>query len=212
MDQTSQSFKEVKRGILKDMTNRMRDEEVCNSDIDHTETSRDACCDANESSNTGHCVVATECRDVEGEDVNNGASCMHTDVSDRSHSYIQAGGHGDSMSVCEEPSVLGNTAEGQQSETAAKTRNHHRTRGHMEPTVNPRPLNCTRVVTRQQFQKLRRTEGKISLDVKDILSSRVELLRPEFRTRSMKVMLEKMKHVLQYLTSYPVVVLDRIDD
>jgi hypothetical protein len=172
-------------------------QEVCNSDMEHTESPRCACCD------TGYCTFATECRDIEGVDISNGASC--TDSSNCDRSCTQAEGHSDSLSVHVEST-------GEQSETDTKTQSR-RLYNVLLPPVYPRPLNCTHILTRRQFQNhFKSTESKDCLDVNDILSLSDDFLGPELRTRLMTAKIYNLKKFLQDMMSYPTVVLCRIDN
>jgi hypothetical protein len=254
-DQTHQSFKKVKRDVLKDRTSTLRElnnkcgekhqqplnlsvrkeemfsahcnttepilssasqciqepravlteehrvtelsEDVCNSDMKHTETpQRSACCDGNDSCNAGYCVDATE-----HVDVSSGASCVCT----------QAAGHSEPEPVLES-CVQGNAAEEQQCETDLRTQHCYRkSRDALGPPVYPRPLTHTHILTRRSFQNsIKSIEGKVCLDVEDILSSSDDL-RLEFKTRSMKAKILNLKKLLKDLVSYPTVVLCRID-
>jgi hypothetical protein len=139
------------------------------------------------------------------EQLSTGSSCGNS-------SYTQAGGNIDSLPAQIKSRVLRNTAEGRQSKT--DTQSHSRRFYNvLEPPIYPRPFNYSHILTRRQFQNyMKSTEGKVYVDVKDILSTSDDLLRAELKTRSMKAKLGDLKKVVQDIMIYPTVVLCRIDD
>lgn len=168
-------------------------QEVCNSDMERTKVPRCTCCDADDSCNSGCCAVTTECRDMKHVDVNTGTPSTGSSSCDRSGT--QAGGYSDCIS-----------AHGIEIRSC-------RFRDVLEPPDYPRPLSYTHTLTRSQFQNhVKSIEGKVYLDVNDILSYNDDFMRPEPRTRSMKAKRYNLKKLLQDMMSYPTVVLCRIDD
>lgn len=185
-------------------------QEMCNSDMEHTATCRRYVFRDGDDS----CADTTKQRDIVGADVNGNASC--SDSSDCGGPCLsnQARGHNDFLSLHVESHVLVNRAEGQQTETAMGTHSCCRRLCDIQQLpVYPRPLNYTHILTRRQFEnRIKSIEGKVSLDVEDILSSSDDLPWPDLRTRSMKGKRCNLKKLIQDIMSYPTVVLHRMGD
>ncbi|PNF22720.1 hypothetical protein B7P43_G07131 [Cryptotermes secundus] len=168
-------------------------EDVCNSDMRHTETpKRSACYDGSD----GCYTDATECVDV-----NNGASCLCT----------QAVDHSEPM---RESWVSQNAVEDKQWETDTQTQ-HCCAQVHsvLKSPVYPRPVTYRHILTRRQYQsRIKSTKDKVYLNVEDVLASGGDLPRPELRTRSKKAESYNLKKLLQDVASYPTVVLCRVDE
>jgi hypothetical protein len=176
-------------------------EDICNSNMRHTEVpKRSACYDGSDGCNAGYYTDATE-----NVDVNNGASCLRT----------QAADHSKPMSV-HESCVSQNAVEDQQCETDTQTRHWHhyrQARDVLEPPVYPRPLTSRHVLTRRQYQNHKKSaKGKVYLNIEDVLSSGGDFLGPELRTGSKKGESYNVMKLLQDITSYPTVVLCRVDE
>jgi hypothetical protein len=170
-------------------------EDVCTSGMKHSATAKkSACYDDSDSCNAGYYVEATKCVDA-----NSGASFLCT----------QATVHSEPMPVLE-ASVSGNVMEDQQCETDMQTRHCYR-RAHdvLEPPVYPRHLTYGKNLTRNQYQNcIESTRSEVCLNVEDVLSPGDYLLEPQLRTRSSC----GLKKLIQDLSSYPTVVLCRVDE
>jgi hypothetical protein len=174
-------------------------EDARTSDMNDSETAeRSARYDDSGSCNAGYYVEAAKCVDA-----NNGASCLRAQATD----------HSKPLPVLES-CVPGNAVEEQQCKTNMLTQ--HKCKPlikSLEPAVYPRPLAYGHTLTRNQYQnRIESTKNKICLNVEDVLTSEDNCLRPELRTRSTKAESWRLKKLLQDVTSYPTVVLRRLDE
>jgi hypothetical protein len=199
LSSASHCIRECRAVLTKEHRVTALSEDVCTSDMKHSETAKQSAChDVSDSCNAAYYVEATKCVDANSCD-----SCLCTQATD----------HSKPMPVLES-GVSGNAMEDQQCGTDMETQHCYKhARDVLESPVYPRPVTYGHILTRNQYQnRIESTRSRVCLNVEDVLSSGDYFLEPELRTRSKKAESFKLKKLIQDVTSYPTVVLCRVDE